>query len=153
MPQGAKYYVYSAAVLEVIRKIYIKLHITITEKEELSPSMENHCYKFTQYLMPDARMTQELFFYIQLKNFYKHITNYNNYKLRYNTTKRMPQGAKYYVYSAAVLEVIRKIYIKLHITITEKEELSPSMENHCYKFTQYLMPDARMTQELFFIFN
>ena len=32
----------------------------------------------------------------------------------------MPQGAKYYVYPAAVLEVIKKIYIKLHITITEK---------------------------------
>ena len=62
------------------------------------------------------------FFYTySIKKFCKHSTNYNNYKLRYNTTKTMPQGAKYYVYPAAVLEVIKKIYTKLHITIKEKE--------------------------------
>ena len=60
-----------------------------------------------------------LFFLYSIKKFYKHITNYNTYKLRYNTTKTMPQGVKYYVYPAAILKVI-KSYIKLHITITEK---------------------------------
>ena len=50
----------------------------------------------------------KFFFIYSIKKFYKHITNYNNYKLRYNTTKTMPQGAKYYVYPAAVLEVIKK---------------------------------------------
>ena len=58
------------------------------------------------------------FFSIFNKKIFKHITNYNNYKLRYNTTKTMPQGAKYYVYPAAILKVI-KSYIQLHITITE----------------------------------
>ena len=53
------------------------------------------------------------------KKFYKHITNYNAYKLHYNTTKTMSQEAKYYVYLASILKVI-KSYIKLHITITEK---------------------------------
>ena len=61
----------------------------------------------------------DFFLSILNQKFYKHITNYNNYKLRYNTTKTKPQGAKYYVYPAAVLKVIKN-YIKLHITMTEK---------------------------------
>ena len=38
----------------------------------------------------------------------------------------MPQGAKYYVYPAAVLKVIKK-YIKLHTTITEKRIIEYKM--------------------------
>ena len=40
----------------------------------------------------------------------------------------MPQGAKYYVYPAAILTVIRS-YMKLHITITEKGIIRIRTEN------------------------
>ena len=58
-------------------------------------------------------------FYTQFKKFYRHVTNYDTYKLPYNTTKTMLQGARYRVYPAAFLTVI-KSFIKLHLTITEK---------------------------------
>ena len=41
----------------------------------------------------------------------------------------MPQGAKYYVYPAVILKVI-KIYIELHITITEKSNYKRQTDNN-----------------------
>ena len=91
-------------------------HEEINELKDRVESLELRCDDNEQY---HQRLCLRFFLY-SIEKFFKHITNYNNYKLRYNTTKTMPQGAKYYVYPAAVLKVIKK-YIKLHVTITEKK--------------------------------
>ena len=41
-----------------------------------------------------------------IKKFYKHITNYNTYKLRYNATEMVPQRAKYHAYPVGTLGMI-----------------------------------------------
>ena len=99
-------------VKECFHSAFYHAHMRRIRKYEENKKVLGVTKKYTDMVNPSDKN-----FFTQLK-FYKHITNYNAYKLRYHTTKTMQPGAKYYVYPTDILKVIES-YIKLHITITE----------------------------------